>query len=145
MRGDVYIKKTFDIDSKGDTIRGSKYRVVVGVEQNELSLYSIIQFIFRGCIRNGEEMFLYMPSTRMESILKNWLNNVTDDSNYIMPDDYDLLYDWEYLNITRDTPIDDNECLIYDSPFELSELDRSEGWYSTSRGIIKHHSDDTDL
>lgn len=45
-----------------------------GVEINEdmLALSDLIQFVFRGCIRNGEKMNCYIPADRMRSLLKDW-------------------------------------------------------------------------
>ncbi|WP_423478949.1 hypothetical protein [Priestia megaterium] len=45
-----------------------------GVEVNEdlLAVSDLIQFLFRGCIRNGEKMNCYIPSERMRNLLKDW-------------------------------------------------------------------------
>ena len=34
-----------------------------------------VQFIFRSAIRNGEPINLYIPSVRMRTYLKKWLDN----------------------------------------------------------------------
>ncbi|WP_374054879.1 hypothetical protein [Rossellomorea sp. FM04394] len=47
-----------------------------GVEVNEdlLAVSDLIQFLFRGCIRNGERMNCYIPSYRMRELLRKWAN-----------------------------------------------------------------------
>ncbi|WP_045522754.1 hypothetical protein [Neobacillus niacini] len=47
-----------------------------GVEVNEdlLAVSDLIQFLFRGCIRNGQQMNCYIPSERMRNLLKQWAN-----------------------------------------------------------------------
>jgi hypothetical protein len=51
-----------------------KYR---GVELNQelWALSEMIQWIWRGSIRNNEPMNLYIPSKRMRELLLDWLNN----------------------------------------------------------------------
>lgn len=46
-----------------------------GIEVNEdaLALSDLIQFLFRGCIRNNEEMSCYIPSPRMRGLLYDWM------------------------------------------------------------------------
>ncbi len=46
----------------------------VEVNEDLLAVSDLIQFIFRGCIRNGEPMNCYIPSERMRSLLKQWAN-----------------------------------------------------------------------
>lgn len=45
----------------------------IEVKEDLLALSDLIQFLFRGCIRNGEEMSCYIPSERMRNLLYNWL------------------------------------------------------------------------
>ncbi|MCM2532131.1 hypothetical protein NDK43_06685 [Neobacillus pocheonensis] len=47
-----------------------------GIEVSEdlLAVSDLIQFLFRGCIRNGEPMNCYIPSARMRVLLKQWIN-----------------------------------------------------------------------
>ena len=42
------------------------------VNEDLLAVSDLIQFLFRGCIRNGEPMNCYIPSERMRSLLKDW-------------------------------------------------------------------------
>lgn len=46
----------------------------VKVDEDLLAVSDLIQFLFRGCIRNGEPMSCYIPSERMRDLLKLWMN-----------------------------------------------------------------------
>lgn len=50
---------------------------VKGIETNQdlWALGELLQWVWRGCIRNNEPMNLYVPSKRMRTLLINWLNN----------------------------------------------------------------------
>ena len=45
------------------------------IDQDYWALSELIQWIWRGCIRNNEKMNLYIPSTRMRALLISWLHN----------------------------------------------------------------------
>jgi hypothetical protein len=47
----------------------------VEFDKEQWSLNEMIQWLWRGCIRKGEPMNVFMPSKRMRNLLKNWLNN----------------------------------------------------------------------
>jgi hypothetical protein len=47
-----------------------EYGIVVN--EDLLALSDLIQFMFRGCIRNGEPMNCYIPAERMRNLLKGW-------------------------------------------------------------------------
>ena len=47
----------------------------VKIDQDAWALSEMIQFIFRGCIRDGKPMNIYIPSSRMRNLLIKWLNN----------------------------------------------------------------------
>ena len=51
-----------------------KYRGVV-LNQELWALSEMIQWIWRGAIRNNEPMNLYIPSKRMRELLIDWLNS----------------------------------------------------------------------
>lgn len=53
-----------------------------GIEVNEdaYALSIMIQWIWRSGIRDGEDIYLYLPSKRMRDILTRWLNSVTEGS-----------------------------------------------------------------
>lgn len=44
----------------------------IKVNEDMLAVSDLIQFLFRGCIRNGESMNCYIPSERMRNLLKDW-------------------------------------------------------------------------
>lgn len=45
----------------------------VNVDEETLAVSDLIQWIFRGCIRNGEPMNVYIPSDRMRNLLYDYL------------------------------------------------------------------------
>jgi hypothetical protein len=47
----------------------------IEVDIDQWALAELIQWIWRGCIRKNEPMNLYIPSKRMRSLLKDWLNS----------------------------------------------------------------------
>lgn len=50
----------------------------VFVDQDSYALSILVQWVFRSAIRNGEEVWLYVPSARMRSLLKQWLENLAE-------------------------------------------------------------------
>jgi transcriptional regulator len=46
----------------------------VHLNQDEFALAELIQWIWRSAIRNGEKIYLYIPSERMRNLLKKWLD-----------------------------------------------------------------------
>ena len=51
------------------------------VDADGYALSILIQWIFRSAIRNGEEVWLYLPSARMRSLLRQWLDNLADGND----------------------------------------------------------------
>ena len=49
------------------------YNRGVSVNEDMLAQSDLIQFLFRGCIRNNEVMNCYIPSKRMRELLYDWL------------------------------------------------------------------------
>lgn len=45
----------------------------ITVEEDEFALSELLQWLFRSAVRRGEEIDLYIPSTRMRSLLQRWL------------------------------------------------------------------------
>jgi len=45
------------------------------VENDAYALSEMLQFIWRGCIRTGKPMDLYVVSSRMKALLEGWLNS----------------------------------------------------------------------
>ncbi len=46
----------------------------IQVDEDTLALSELIQFMFRGSIRNGEKMACYIPSERQRDLLKKYLD-----------------------------------------------------------------------
>lgn len=47
----------------------------IHLDQDNFALAELIQWIWRSAIRNGEEIYLYIPSERMRNLLQRWLDN----------------------------------------------------------------------
>lgn len=45
----------------------------IKVDSNALAISEMVQWLFRGCIRKGEPMYLMVASERMKSLLEGWL------------------------------------------------------------------------
>lgn len=50
----------------------------VRVDQDSYALSILVQWVFRSAIRNGEEIWLYLPSARMRSLFYQWLDNLAE-------------------------------------------------------------------
>jgi hypothetical protein len=44
------------------------------LDQDKFALSELIQWIWRSAIRNGEKIYIYIPSERMRGLLQNWLD-----------------------------------------------------------------------
>lgn len=53
----------------------------VDVREDEYALSVMIQWIWRSAIRDGKEIWIYIPSKRMRTLLRNWIGEV--EQNYI--------------------------------------------------------------
>ena len=47
----------------------------LSVNQDLLALSDLLQYLYRSAIRNGQPIYLYIPSSRMRNLLKQWLND----------------------------------------------------------------------
>lgn len=45
--------------------------------QDDYALGNMVQWIWRSAIRNGEEVWIYLPSKRMRTLLEGWLERVS--------------------------------------------------------------------
>lgn len=56
----------------------------INVDENIYALSIMVQWIWRSAIRDGEEVYLYIPSKRMRTLLKNWIEKTSkgDDKIY---------------------------------------------------------------
>lgn len=61
-----------------------KFLVQNGAEVDDMryALSMAVQWIWRSAIRNGKEVWLYVPSARMRSFLTNWIDDV--QNNYCL-------------------------------------------------------------
>lgn len=50
----------------------------VDVREDEAALSTMIQWIWRSAIRDGEEVWIYIPSKRMRDLLVSWIHDVED-------------------------------------------------------------------
>ena len=50
----------------------------VNVKEDEYALSELLQWIWRSAIRNGEEIWIYIPSMRMRMLFQNWLAAISD-------------------------------------------------------------------
>ena len=56
-----------------------------GIEaDNDMYALSImVQWIWRSAIRDGDEIYLYIPSRRMRTLLENWIETASKGGNTI--------------------------------------------------------------
>ena len=45
------------------------------IDVNKYALSEMIQWIWRSAIRDGEDIYIYIPSKRMREVLQLWLND----------------------------------------------------------------------
>ena len=50
----------------------------ISVDQDGWALSEMIQWIWRSAIRKGEEIWIYVPSSRMRGLLKDWIAEVSE-------------------------------------------------------------------
>ena len=50
----------------------------VDVDEDGYALSEMLQWIWRSAIRDGKEIWVYIPSSRMRSLLEKWINDVSD-------------------------------------------------------------------
>ena len=48
----------------------------VEIDEDEFALSEMLQWIFRSAVRNGEEIWIYIPSRRMRGLLLSWIKEV---------------------------------------------------------------------
>ena len=51
------------------------------VNQDMYALSILIQWVFRSAIRNGEEIWVYVPSRRMRTLFQTWLDNLAEGND----------------------------------------------------------------
>ncbi len=50
----------------------------VDVKEDEYALSEMLQWIWRSAIRDGEDIWIYIPSSRMRGLLKDWIEGWSD-------------------------------------------------------------------
>lgn len=53
----------------------------ITVDEDMYALSIMVQWIWRSAIRDGKEVYLYIPSSRMRRILKNWIETTMKEGN----------------------------------------------------------------
>lgn len=53
----------------------------VDVKEDVYALSEMVQWIWRSAIRDGEEIWVYIPSSRMRTLLEKWLDDLADGGN----------------------------------------------------------------
>jgi len=53
----------------------------IEVNEEEWALTEMLQFIWRSAVRDGKEIYLYIPSSRMRDILTEWIAEVSAEYN----------------------------------------------------------------
>lgn len=56
----------------------------VQVDEEGFALSEMIQFIWRSAIRDGKEIWLYIPSSRMRSLLLEWIGKISEKNGEII-------------------------------------------------------------
>lgn len=51
------------------------------IDEDTYALSIMIQWIWRSAIRNGEEIYIYVPSKRMRTLLINWIEEISKGGN----------------------------------------------------------------
>ena len=46
----------------------------ISVNEDGYALSEMLQFIWRSAIRDGKEIWVYIPSIRMRTLLKEWID-----------------------------------------------------------------------
>lgn len=54
----------------------------VEVDENTYALSEMVQWIWRSAIRNGEDIWVYVPSMRMRTLLQGWLEALAEGRDY---------------------------------------------------------------
>lgn len=49
----------------------------IDIDEDGYALTEMLQFIWRSAIRDGKEIWIYVPSKRMRGLLKNWIKEVS--------------------------------------------------------------------
>lgn len=53
----------------------------VEVDEDTYALSIMVQWVWRSCIRDGGEIYIYIPSRRMRTLLINWIQSLSEGGN----------------------------------------------------------------
>lgn len=59
------------------------YNHGIEVDEDAYALSIMVQWIWRSAIRDGEEIYIYIPSKRMRTLLVNWMNDISKGGDSI--------------------------------------------------------------
>ena len=54
----------------------------IEVDEDAYALSTMIQWIWRSAIRDGHEIYIYVPSKRMRELLLDWVQQVSGGGDY---------------------------------------------------------------
>ena len=54
----------------------------IEVDEDMYALSIMVQWIWRSAIRDGNEVYLYIPSRRMRELLIGWIDSVSKGGNH---------------------------------------------------------------
>jgi len=93
LKGDGYTKGFLACNARATNAYGNRHYVCYAVNmymnpvirnyltskgvilnEEDYALAQMLQFIWRSAIRNGEDIYVYVPSMRMRSLLRQWLD-----------------------------------------------------------------------
>lgn len=85
----------------------------IDFDQDKYALSTMVQWVWRSAIRDGNDIWLYVPSRRMRMLFTEWIESLSGDSilpshvaRSMPPEMYDLLYNIDYTSIEEAA----NEC-----------------------------------
>ncbi len=53
----------------------------ITVDEDKYALSIMVQWIWRSAIRDGKDVYIYIPSSRMRNLLINWIENINKEIN----------------------------------------------------------------
>lgn len=64
-------------------VNEKKFYQMHGIDVNEdmYALSIMVQWIWRSAIRDGKEIYIYIPSRRMRTLLVDWIDSLTKGGN----------------------------------------------------------------
>lgn len=72
----------------------------VDLDGDMYAVSTLVQWMFRSAIRNGEDIYLYLPSLRMRSLLTQWLDNLAEGRD-LEPVSYRMPHQSNYIPVAQ--------------------------------------------